>query len=341
MPKTFLIAAVVGVACGTSAIAQEGISFPTPAMQMSSLPDTTNQSAPITPYPVMPDRVYSSPPIQPLAAPLSTPVEQRLSEIERRLALQEQAPAPVYPGMPVNGMPPADSPYMCGEPRSGDWMFEVEIGPSSLHLAGPDFGKFDRSGVSTALNIGYEWATGYGIRAQLWGFGQSVDDARDDVEVGAATFDLDLYKKIYVDYTELVVGAGSRGAELNFRSTADDTHSKFAGGGLNVFAEWYHPISVGQCYEIAFIGLGRMSLLQGEWRDTTGTLVDNTNDDMMTILEGSFGLEYRRRFGRLQDKYWYISVSPDIQQWQSQWMTANVGSSAGFVATNINFGVAW
>jgi hypothetical protein len=279
--------------------------------------------------------------IPPSAGP-PTPVEQRLTDIERRLALQDQAQSVPYPGAPgVNGMPPGESPYLCGEPRSGDWMFGLEIGPSSLHLAGPAFGRFDRSGVSTALNFGYEWATGYGIRAELWGFGQSVDDSRDDVEVGAGTFDLDIYKKIFVDYTELVVGAGSRGAELNFRSTAADTHSKFSGGGLNVFAEWYHPITAGQCYEIAFIGLGRMSLLEGDWRDRTGFLVDDTNDDMLTIFEGSFGLEYRRRFGQMHDKYWYISISPDIQQWQSSWMTANVGSSAGFVSTNIDFGVAW
>ncbi len=315
MNKKLLITLIVGAAVVRSASAQESMALPIPAMQPPS-PDTSYQPGLTTIPPSMP-------------AP--TPVEQRLSDIERRLSLQEQA-QPAYPGGP---------PYLGGEARTGSWMFGMELGPSNLHLAGPVFGRFDRSGGTAAIDFGYEWATGYGIRAELWGFGQNADDFRDDVEVGAGTFDIDLYKKIFVDFTELTVGAGSRAATLDFRSTLDNTHSKFNGGGIDVFAQWYHPIAAGTCWEIAFIGDGRMSLVEGEWRDHTGLFVDDTNDDMLTIFEGGFGLEFRRRFGRLRDKYWYISIEPEIQQWQSQWMTANVATSAGFTSTNFNIGVAW
>lgn len=311
MSKMIFIAMAVGIASGDRLAAQEIVGFPSPTMPQETVP-------------------------------LAMPLEQRLSDIERRLTVDEQSQPVSYLGGPgYDGGPVCESPYLCGSPRSGDWTFGMEIGPSDLHLAGPAFGKYDQGGVSAGIELGYEWATGYGIRAQLWGFGQDAQESRDDTEIRAATFDLDIYKKIFVDYTELVVGAGSRGADLDFRSTANDKHSEFQGGGINVFAEWYHPLYIGQKYDIAFIGLGRMSLVQGEWRDQTGTLVPDTNDDMLTILEASFGLEYRRRFGQRQDKYWYVSVSPDIQQWQSQWMGAHVGSSAGFSATNFNFGVAW
>ena len=217
----------------------------------------------------------------------------------------------------------------------------MELGPSNLHLAGPVFGQFDRSGVTATIDFGYEWATGYGIRAELWGFGQNADDVRDDVEVGGRNIrprplQEDLRRLYGADRSGREPGRQSR-----FSSTLDNTHSKFNGGGIDVFTEWYHPITAGSCWEIAFIGEGRMSLIEGEWRDHTGLFVDNTNDDMLTIFEGSFGLEYRRRFGRLHDKYWYISIEPEIQQWQSQWMTANVATSAGFTSTNFNFGVAW
>jgi len=58
------------------------------------------------------------------------------------------------------------------------------------------------------------------------------------------------------DYTELVIGAGSRAADLDFRQTSDNTHSEFSGGGIDVFGEWYHPLHAGPVYEFAFVGLG-------------------------------------------------------------------------------------
>jgi hypothetical protein len=330
MSKVCYIMLGVAIAWAVPVAAQENATFPGPTIVPSS--------API---------------VMPQAAPLPTPVEQRLNDIEWRLSMQEQSQPIMYQGGPANsglpngqfasvGGPPGESPYLCGSPRSGDWTFGAEVGPSDLHLAGPFFGHFDHSGVTFDFGLGYEWATGYGIRGEFWGFGQDANDARDDTEVGAATFDIDLYKRIFVDYTELVVGAGSRAADLDFRQTSDNTHSEFTGGGIDVFGEWYHPLYIGPVYEFAFVGLGRMSLVEGDWRDKTGgALVPDTNHDMLTIFEASFGLELRRRFGELHDKYWYISVMPDIQQWQSQWMTANVGSSAGFTGTNFNFGLAW
>ena len=283
-----------------------------------------------------------APAVAPSGDAESMPIEQRLSDIERRLSLQEQSQPIAYPAGPVdNGQPADQSPYWYGVPRPGNWTFDAEIEPSVLRLAGPQFGRFNHWGTTIDLALGYEWATGYGFKADFRGFFQGVNESHNDTDTTASTFDLDIYKRIFVDYTELVVGAGSSAGDIDFRLTANDKQSEFRGGGLNVYGEWHHPIRIGDRYEIAFIGLARMSLLQGEWRDKTGLLVPDTNDDMMTILEGSFGLEYRRRFGSFGEKYWYINVSPDFQQWQSSWMTANVGSSVGITGTSINFGVSW
>jgi hypothetical protein len=269
-------------------------------------------------------------------------VEQRLSDIECRLAAQERSQPVVYSGNPPpETVPFEDTPAMAAIPRSGHWEIGFEFGPSDLHLAGPEFGRYDHHGDTFTMNLGYEMDTGYGIRGEFWGFAPTAEETRVDVDANASTFDVDLYKRFTINYSSLTVGVGGRGANLDFRETATDRHSQFNGGGLNIFGAWDHPLYIGQKQDISFVGLGRMSILQGEWRDNTGDLVADTNDDMMTILEVSYGIEFRRRFGQNLDKFCFFDVMVDVQDWQSSWMTANVGSSAGFYGVNFSAGVSW
>ena len=65
----------------------------------------------------------------------------------------------------------------------------------------------------------------------------------------------------------------------------------------------------------------------------------DTDHDMMTIIELAFGLEFRRRFGKTEDKYWYIDIVPEFQRWESASLP-NV-FDPGFQGTAINFGLAW
>jgi hypothetical protein len=60
---------------------------------------------------------------------------------------------------------------------------------------------------------------------------------------------------------------------------------------------------------------------------------------MMTIVELAFGLEFRRRFGKLEDKYWYIDIVPEFQRWESASLPGVF--DPGFEGTSINFGLAW
>ena len=111
---------------------------------------------------------------------------------------------------------------------------------------------------------------------------------------------------------------------------------------MNVFAEWYHPITAGQCWEIAFIGLAGCRSSKAIGVTEQGLLVDDTNDDMLTILEGSFGLEFRRRFGRMLDKYWYIkhlARHPTVAKPVDDRQRRQLGRLR--LPRNFNVGVAW
>ena len=82
-----------------------------------------------------------------------------------------------------------------------------------IWLDQPLAGSIDRA-PSTALDLD---TSGPQVTASVPSCGVSAKASTTraiDVEIGAGTFDLDICKKIFVDYTELIVGAGSRGAEL-------------------------------------------------------------------------------------------------------------------------------
>jgi hypothetical protein len=274
--------------------------------------------------------------------PVPMAIEQRLSNIEGRLAAQEHSQQVVYPVAPApEAVPFEDTPMMAALPRSQNWEIGFEIGFNNLYLAGPAFGNYDPFGTTIGFSGGDELDTGYGFRFELWSFAQDDGQSQFDVETSATTFDFDLYKRFSISCSSLIVGAGTRVAELDFRDTAIDRHCRFDGGGMDFFGAWDHPLYIGQKWDLSFIGLGRMSILRGDWRDKTGGLVPDTNNDVMTILEASWGIEFRRRFGRNLDHFWYINGLFDIQDWQSSWMTANVGSSAGFHGVNFNVGVSW
>ena len=67
--------------------------------------------------------------------------------------------------------------------------------------------------------------------------------------------------------------------------------------------------------------------------------VSDTDHGLMTIIELARGLGIRRRFGRLQDKYWYVDIVPEFQRWESSMFPD--AFDPGFQGTNINFGLAW
>jgi hypothetical protein len=209
------------------------------------------------------------------------------------------------------------------------------------HLTQAQFGPWpDDPAGGFRLNLGYEDETGIGVRLRFWGVGVDASPPADDVELSAGAFDLDLYKRLYIDDTELVLGAGPTGRALEF-TLSDDSSSEFSASGISLFAELYYPILRFTKTDVGFVGRGRWSFVEGDWRDTTGLVIPPTDHDTMSIVEAAWGLELRRRFGRCEDHFWTLGLLTEYQRWDSQWMGEFLDSSVGFTGANIYFGFNW
>lgn len=225
--------------------------------------------------------------------------------------------------------------------RSG-WKLGFELYGLQSHVTDGAFGRWpDDGGGALRISLGYEWMNGFGIRASSWGFGEDANLAGPDVELRMGTFQLDFYKAVVSGHGELTIGAGPAGSRLEFRLPSLNQETEFRGGGATVFAEGYYPFYRRPLWELAFVGETRMSLVTGDWRDNGGAIVDDTDGDTMSIWEIGFGLEFRRRFGRLGDHYWFIQAMPEHQVWSSPWMDSQLGSSVALTGMNLNFGLSW
>jgi hypothetical protein len=308
---------------------------------------------------------------------VSTDIEERLANIERMLAANSQVQPAAYPQMvaqadvpytaiPYEAVPPDAGSYqaipvpqtpeqpiseelacqskvLCtGRPRYDHWMFDVELIPTLLHVTRGEFGSWDSDHAPAGrFTLGYEKADGIGVRGRFWAFDQEATTYDRDVDASAYLFQFDLYKRLIVGDTEILLGAGSTAGHLEFELVPERTESDFSGGGYSLFAEGYQPLLRGEKSELGFVARGRMSMMIGNWDDTTGSVIPPTDRDTMTVFEIAVGAEYRRYFGEFEDKYWHLGLFVEGQRWESDWMGAFLGSSATFTGANVNFGVAW
>jgi hypothetical protein len=224
--------------------------------------------------------------------------------------------------------------------RTNAWRFSTEFIATQSNVTVGQFGEWpDEGALGIRFIFGYETESGLGIRGRLWGFGQDVETPADQVDLSASTFSVDIYKRLFIEDTEVVLGAGPAGSGLGFQ-LSNESESRFVGGGLTAFAEVWQPLWQFTKFDLGFAGRGRLSLLAGNWRDDTGFVIAATNDDRMNVLEFAWGLELRRRFGACQDMYWFLLVLAEHQHWHSAWMTDFAHTSVGFAGTNITFGLA-
>ncbi len=250
-------------------------------------------------------------------------------------------PPAAYPSSawapPADGLPcPCESVY-----RSTAWQLGAEIIPTNSHLTAGQFGPWpDDGALALRFVVGYEDETGLGVRGRWWLVGQSIEAPVDDVDLAATTLSLDFSKRLFIEETELVLGAGPAGGALSFQLSNND-ESQFAGGGISVFAELWHPLLRFKRIDVGSVARGRFSLLVGEWEDDTGFVIPPTDDDNMSVAELAWGLELRRRFGFRQDKHWYLAILVEHQNWDSALMTQFIASSVGFTGTSFALGLAY
>lgn len=253
-------------------------------------------------------------------------------------------PAPVAPCPTPTiapSSPPITEPPWCPSPyQHSAWRAQLDLIPTMSHVSEREFGGWDNnSDLALRLTLGYEGCDGFGTRIAFWGFDDDASTAAGDVELEASTFYWDIYKRFYVQDAELVLGGGIAGAHLRYDVKAFGDRANYSGGGTTIFGEGFYPFWRFAATDIGALGRARVSLLSGSWRDRGTPIVDETDQDLMTIIELGWGLEIRHRFGFKQDKYWYIDIVPEFQRWESS--TLSSAMDPGFEGTNINFGLAW
>jgi hypothetical protein len=236
---------------------------------------------------------------------------------------------------PVGEPPWCKSPY-----HSSAWRFELDLIPTISHVSEQGFGAWSDDGsLALRLTLGYEGCDGVGTRVQFWGFDDRQDTLAGDVELTASTFYWDFYKRFYVQNAELVLGGGLAGAGMEYDLKTLHERAQLNSGGISVFGEGFYPIWRFAKTDVGSIGRARFALLSGSWNDHGTPFVDDTDHDLTTIIELAWGLEIRRRFGRVEDKYWYIDIVPEFQRWESASLPDEF--DPGFQGTAIKFGLAW
>ena len=236
---------------------------------------------------------------------------------------------------PIGEPPWGESPY-----RSSAWRFGIDLIPTISDVSEEAFGRWsDNGSLALRINLGYEGCDGFGTRVQFWGFDDEQNTLAGNVELNASTFYWDFYKRFYIENAELVLGGGLAGAGMEYDLKSLQERARLSSGGLSIFGEGFYPFWRFDKMDIGSIGRARFALLSGEWNNHGTPFVDDTDHDMMTIIELAWGLEIRRRFGVHGNKYWYIDVVPEIQRWESASLPGVF--DPGFEGTAINFGLAW
>jgi hypothetical protein len=205
-------------------------------------------------------------------------------------------------------------------------------------------------GRNDPLSVGLRGAEGLGVRGRLGVFAQGFninDPLRlwlDELVLFTSTFNLDLYRRFFLNETEIVLGVGPAAGGLGFDLIHDDSttqESHFFGLGISGFVEGWHPLWRLERADIGLVGRGRLTLLTGDWADDTEFIIPDTTEDSVTVFELAWGFEMRRPFGQNLDRYWFANWMFEHQTHTSPWIGEFADTSVALTGINLNFGVAW
>jgi len=223
--------------------------------------------------------------------------------------------------------------------RNRAWRADFGVVPSNLSLTNARFHNWPEDAFGVRISAGYEANGGLGVRFRISSFGQEGTDIHNDpLDFFTGQASLEFYKRLFIESTEVVLGAGIASQDMTFK--IGDVQSQFLGGGGTTFAELWHPFLRFQKTDVGLAGRGRVTMAPGTWHDTTGFLIPPTKHDTMTALEIAWGIEVRGRFGKNQDKYWYFMWLLDHQSVGSPWLTQNAATAMTFVGSNLTVGFA-
>ena len=214
---------------------------------------------------------------------------------------------------------PACPPSPHGTPR---WEIDLAYVPTTI-----DYND-NHMGDAFRLNLAHEDGDGFGRRGRLWVFHQDFNRWFD---LTATTFSYDLYRRVHSTRRDNV----RLGPIALYDTSGHNSH--FFAAGASIFAEGLYPLLRSEHTELGPVGSARLAAMVGVG-DNDGSLEFGT-DTLPIIDEYSWGLELRHRFGQHQDKYFFVDVTRDLQDWGSPEIPYVAGTS--FQGTAIKLGWIW
>lgn len=263
--------------------------------------------------------------------------------------LHGQALDPTFAPPPLEPVPEQASPYDVPPLSSGDEMLaEVESDCEPVRLSArfalgitlADFSVTDGStswwttepSTVARFEYGLETPDGVGLRVQSWSLENEWETDQDPLEIRLATFYIDGYRRFTSENGELLLGGGMAIGSLKIDSQYDDTVRRFNGLGGSLVGEGFLPLLRFDKTEIGAVGRARLAML--------GPLQDNFDDSQpMLVDELGVGLELRRRFGKHEEKMWFVRVAREYQHWSD--LDAPFAVDQRIEATSFTVGVAW
>lgn len=183
--------------------------------------------------------------------------------------------------------------------------------------------------------IAFEGESGLGLRGVFWSLDRqfrSIDDEDDRLDVRIATYYLDGYRRFVGERGELLLGGGLAGGNLKFDSPYVDSPRRFNGFGGSLVGEGFYPFLRFEKTEIGVTGRARLAVL--------GPTEDNLDGNQaMLVDELGVGVELRRRWGKCEDKLWFIRVGREWQHWSDTDSPFSVDQS--LEGTSFLVGFAW
>jgi hypothetical protein len=258
----------------------------------------------------------------PDGAPQSAGSRQVWQEVGPSPATGPPAPTEVVLGTMAADLAnaPGCPPSQFGAPR---WEIDFAYVPTTIDFNNHDMGDAFR------LDLAHEDEGGYGRRARLWMYHQ---DFNRWLDLTAATFSYDFYRRVQFERGEIAYGWGPIAL---YDSGGHDSH--FFAAGASIFAEGFYPLLRYERTEFGPVGSARLAGMIGA-RDDDGSLQFGT-DTLPIVDEYSWGLELRHRFGQHQDKYFFVDVTRDLQDWARPEIPYVAGTS--FQGTAIKLGWIW
>ncbi|WP_425396311.1 hypothetical protein [Aeoliella sp.] len=295
---------------------------------------------------------YAALPVDPSIEPVAEVPE---SNQEAPAVAPASFAAPPAPATPPVAVEPAYDPMSAYNPMAAEmpvclpqvsdsldgcshWFGGVDVGITTVSHTNSTFAfNKNRTGLSLQPYVGWESYSGAGFRVQAWLFGVETEaftagtGAPFDIETGAAVIDFDLYKRLQIDDTRLVVGVGGRAVGIGM-TFPDDTEDSIGAGGLSAFVDGYHPFYVGPHSEWGFIGGGRISALSGE-AELDNLPAYSRTDGMMPITEANLGIQYLRH---REFSAFLMQLQVEKQLWHT-----NIFGQFTYTTTALRFGWEW